>query len=300
MRHLIIGCGYLGRRVAQRWRAAGDHVLAVTRTAERSLELAKLGLFTIGGDVTDRRSLDCLHELARSRLLNPSGETLFDTVLHAVGYDRTAAASKREVYVAGLSNVLDAVRDCCRRVIHISSTSVYAQQDGELVDETSECVATEESGCICRDAEQLVRDFAAARSLPVCNILRLSGIYGPGRLLSRVEAIQAGASMPGPRDSWLNLIHVDDAAAAVLACAERGRPGETYLVSDDRPVLRHEYYERLAELLSAPAPTFDEAAVARHTRGRGKRCVNQKLRDDLQVELQYPSIDAGLRQALGR
>ena len=286
MRRLIIGCGYLGRRVAARWQAAGDEVFALTRSNDRARELEDFGCRPILADVTDVASLASLPNV--------------DTVLHAVGYDRNAAPSKREVYVTGLTNVLDAVGDRSRQLIHISSTSVYAQQDGEIVDETSECASIDESGCICRDAEQLVREFATAHQRPACCILRLSGIYGPGRLLSRVEAIQAGALMPGPRDSWLNLIHVDDAAATVLACAERGQPGETYLVSDDRPVLRHEYYERLAELLSAPKPTFDESAVARHTRGRGKQCANQKLRDVLQVELQYPTIDAGLRHSLGR
>lgn len=236
------------------------------------------------GDVTDRASLDNLPEV--------------DVVLHAVGFDRSAAPSKREVYVSGLGQVLDAMTNRCRRFIHVSSTSVYAQQAEEWVDENSPLEPIDESGCICLDAERLIQQAAERSPATAFNILRLSGIYGPQRLLSRVDAIRTGASLPGPRDSWLNLIHVDDAASAVVACAERGVAGATYLISDDRPIRRHEYYEQLAALLSAPAPTFDEAAIARHTKGRGKRCRNHKLRTELKVELQYPTLEAGLRRAL--
>ncbi len=236
------------------------------------------------GDVTDPASLRELPEV--------------DVVLHSVGFDRFAGPSKRDVYVNGLGHVLDAMTNRCRRFIHVSSTSVYAQQAEEWVDENSPLEPTDESGCICLDAEHLIQHAAERSPATAFNILRLSGIYGPQRLLSRVDAIRAGASLPGPRDSWLNLIHVDDAASAVVACSERGVAGETYLVSDDRPIRRHEYYEQLALLLSAPAPKFDESTIARHTKGRSKRCRNHKLRTELKVELQYPTLEAGLQHAL--
>ena len=144
MRRLIIGCGYLGRRVASRWIASGDDVFALTRSARNAEQLSQLEVSPILGDVTSSASLKSLPEC--------------DTVLHAVGFDRSAAATKREVYVDGLSKVLDRMAARCDQFIHISSTSVYGQQDGEWVDEESPCEAKNESGEICIAAEQLVLD----------------------------------------------------------------------------------------------------------------------------------------------
>ncbi|NQV25370.1 MAG: SDR family oxidoreductase [Rhodopirellula sp.] len=285
MRRLIVGCGYLGRRVAARWRTAGDDVFALTRSEQNAAELRALGISPIPGDVTDAASLQSLPEC--------------DTVLHAVGFDRSAAASKREVYVDGLSNVLNQMAARCDRFIHISSTSVYGQQDGEWVDEESAAESATESGEICIAAEQLVRDrYSSAAVKGQETVLRLSGIYGPDRLLSRIDALKNAQPLPGPEDGWLNLIHVDDAAETIVTCAESKSLAAVYLVSDDRPILRGEYYRLLAKLVNAPQPTFDSDAVARHSRGINKRCRNRRLREQLGVALRFPDIETGLTHAV--
>ena len=279
---LIIGCGYLGRRVARRWVEQGDTVYALTRSASNAEQLKSLGVEPILGDVTQLDSLSSLPAV--------------ETVLHAVGFDRTAQPTKREVYVEGLQNVLSVMADRCQRFLYVSSTSVYGQQDEEVVDESSSCEPTTESGQICRAAEQLVESTTDTTGM----ILRLSGIYGPDRLLSRVEAIQAGLSLPGPKDAWLNLIHVDDAAAVVCYMAEQADESTSeklLLVTDNEPIRRHQYYETLAAGLNAPIPQFDEHATARHTRGKSKRCDNGRLRR-LGIELDYPTFEAGIRHAL--
>lgn len=283
MQRLIFGCGYLGRRIAEAWLARGDDVRALTRSEHNANELEATGIRPIVGDVTQPESLTGLPES--------------NTVLHAVGFDRSAGPTKRAVYVDGLRNVLSAVEGRCGRFIHISSTSVYGQQDGEEIDETSPAEAPHEAGTICRDAEQLVTEFAAAKGISTA-ILRLSGIYGPGRLLSRVEAIRDGLKLPGPADAWLNLIHVDDAAAVIFEAAAQATVAPLYLVSDDQPVRRREYYELLAQLIDAPVPEFDADAVARHTRGLGKRCRNSLMKSDLRVVIRFPSIQTGLPHAL--
>lgn len=277
---LIIGCGYLGRRVAARWLARGDSVYALTRSESNSRELHSLGIRPIVGDVTRPDSLTNLPQV--------------DTVLHAVGFDRNAGPSKREVYVNGLQNVLPAVADRCHRFLYVSSTSVYGQENGERVDESSPCAPTTESGEICRAAEQLV-EALEGDSLGI--VLRLAGIYGPDRLLSRIEAIRDGLALPGPRDAWLNLIHVDDAALVVEHVAAQEMPDRLLLVSDDEPIRRHHYYETLAKNLHAPVPQFDDNSIARHTRGLNKRCDNSRLRQ-AGIELQFPSFETGLEHAL--
>ena len=206
MDKLILGCGYLGRRVARLWRAEGHRVWATTRTSAGAAELADLGLNPL---VCDVLRPDTLAELPRA-----------ETVLYCVGHDRHAGAPMREVYVRGLANVLDRLRGLGfpQRFLYVSSTGVYGGTGGEWVDESSACEPLSESGRIVLDAEELLRGAAEAV------VLRFGGIYGPGRLL-RAEALRAGEPIGGDPDHWLNLIHVDDGALAILAAEERGRPG---------------------------------------------------------------------------
>ena len=283
MRRLIFGCGFLGRRAAAAWQANGDEVFALTRSAENAANLSVFGIEPIVGDVTQPESLARLPDV--------------DTILYSVGFDRNAGPTKREVYVDGLRNALHAVEGRCRRFVHISSTSVYGQENGEDIDEASPAEASHESGVICREAEQLVGKCSESSGIQA-TILRLSGIYGPGRLLSRVEAIREGLKLPGPADSWLNLIHVDDAVSVVVKAASVPDLAPLYLASDDQPVHRREYYETLARLTNSPAPQFDPAAVARHTHGLGKRCRNEFLKEHLEITLQFPTIASGLPHAL--
>jgi nucleoside-diphosphate-sugar epimerase len=286
MHKLIIGCGYLGLRVARAWLEAGDQVAALTRSHERAAQFQALGIEPVVGDVTAPESLLGLPEA--------------DTVLYAVGLDRTTGHSQRHVYVDGLRNILDALEGRVRRqFLYVSSTSVYGQTDGQWIDETSPCQPERANGVVCLDAENLVRERFSSTSHddpPVACVLRLAGIYGPGRLIARVASIQSGEPLAGNPDAWLNLIHIDDAVRAVLACESRGRPGATYLVCDDEPPTRREYYETLARLVGAPRPTFTEA-TGEAANSLNKRCSNRRLREELQVELQYPTIAAGLPHA---
>ncbi len=291
MHKLIIGCGYLGRRVAAAWLQAGHSVTALTRSANNAVELSRLGITPVIGDVCDPKSLVAL--------------PVVQSVLFAVGYDRTSGRTQREVYVEGLRHILEQVAGRCERLIYISSSSVYGQSSGEWVDESSQCEPVQPGGQCCLAAEELIRatfpileDTAAVR--PRANVLRLSGIYGPGRLLSRVESLRAGEPLAGRGDAWLNLIHVDDAAGAVLACEQQGQPGETFLITDDSPLRRDEYYSQLARLVAAPPPMFlDDQPAKRGSGGLNKRCSNGKARAELRLMLRFPSFISGLPHALG-
>src|SRR5262245_23503097 len=142
MTQLIIGCGYLGMRVARLWLAEKRRVWATTRSAERVEERRRAGLEPVVCDVLKRQALTAL----------PTA----DTVLYCVGHDRTAGASMREGYVTGLSNVLDHL-PTPGKFVHVSSTSVYGQSAGEWVDEDAATEPREESGRIVLEAEQLLR-----------------------------------------------------------------------------------------------------------------------------------------------
>ncbi|MFN0055461.1 MAG: NAD-dependent epimerase/dehydratase family protein, partial [Planctomycetales bacterium] len=143
MSKLVIGCGYLGRRVAQEWSRAGDAVWALTRSRDRAAELAAQGLVSVIGDVTRPESL---------RALPPA-----DTVLYAVGLDRQSGHTQREVYVDGLVNVLRRLETVPSRFVYISSTSVYGEDAGEWVDEETQCRPRSSNGQVCLDAELELR-----------------------------------------------------------------------------------------------------------------------------------------------
>jgi nucleoside-diphosphate-sugar epimerase len=275
---LVIGCGYLGERVARRWLEQGHRVHATTRRADRAEELRAAGLEPVRCDVVDPDTLAMLPEA--------------DTVLHCVGFDRAAGKSMRNVYVEGLVQLLQAGRHLGRRwekFIHISSTSVYGQRAGGWVDETSPTEPVDESGQVVLAAQEALRQFR-----PDAIVLRFAGIYGPGRLL-REQALRAGTPIAVDPNVWLNLIHVADGVAAVLAADERAAPGSTFNVCDNRPVTRREFYATLAALLGAPAPTF-AATTAPDTANR--RVLNRRLREELRLVLRYPTCEEGLRACL--
>ncbi len=238
MRRLIIGCGYLGSRVAPRWREAGDDVLVVTRSDQRAAAFQQQGLRPVVADVTSPATLAEL--------------PVADTVLYAVGFDRGAGLSMREVYVDGLRHVLDALPAATGRIIYVSSTGVYGQSDGAWLDEDSPTQPERESGQVCLAAEELLESHRLGDRAVV---LRLAGIYGPDRVPNSA-ALLAGEPIDSPEEGYLNLIHVDDAATVVLAAAAHPQPSPRYVVSDGHPVLRRDYYAEAARLLGAPAPRF--------------------------------------------
>jgi nucleoside-diphosphate-sugar epimerase len=281
MRALVIGCGYLGRRVAANWRSQGWHVSALTRTSQNAAELTALGIASIVGDVLLPETLRAL----------PTA----DVVLYAVSYDRQATASKRDVSIRGLANVLERLAPSLRRLLYISSTSVYGQDAGEWVDEMSPTNPAGEDGQIVLVAENVVRQMCPEG---VATVLRFSGIYGPGRLLRRIDAVKRGEPIAANPDGFLNLIHVDDGAAIVSRLAERDARQPTWLITDDRPVLRREYYSLLARLVGAGEPSFQFTPTA-VGRGLNKRCSNARVKAELGDVLQFPTIESGLPQALG-
>ena len=277
MDNLIIGCGYLGLRVAALWRAQGLRVYATTRRQTSSPAYVDLGLEPILCDVLDPPALPAVA-----------------TVLYAVGFDRASGAAMGSVYVDGLARVLDRL-PAPARFVYVSSSSVYGQTDGSWVDEDAATEPEEESGKIVLAAEQVLR----ARR-PEALILRFAGIYGPGRLL-RQGTIQAGEPIVGSGEKWLNLIQVDDGARLVLAAEENGQPGRTYNVCDDRPVRRHDFYRALARHLKAPEPRFvapPAGAPAPPHEKANRRISNRRMKEELGVQLRFSNYEDGIRAAL--
>lgn len=289
MRRLIVGCGYLGARVAQLWQDAGDEVHVVTRSAVRAAEFNDRGLIAHHADVTGGNSIAPL--------------PLCETVVFSVGYERGSSLLIEEVYPQGLANTLAALPVDTGRLVYISSTGVYGPADTGMVNEATVPSPRRAGGRASLAAEQILADhFLGERSL----VLRLAGIYGPGRV-PYLAALRAGEPLAVPSDGWLNLIHVDDAAAVVVAADHFGathgirRGPEVFCVTDGHPVVRRSYYCEVARLIGTAEPTFapanNSSPAALRSRS-SKRIDNSKMRRLLHVSLKYPTYHEGLAMIL--
>src|SRR5262249_54109311 len=211
------------------------------------------------------------------------------TVLYAVGLDRSSGKTMREVYLNGLGHVLDTIPPP-DRFVYVSSTGAYGQTDGGWVGESSPTEPAEESGRVVLEAERLLR-----AKLPTAVVLRFAGIYGPDRLLQK-QALLRGEPLAGDADRWLNLVHVSDGADAVLAAEAKAAPGETYLIADDTPVSRRDFYTLLARLLPASPAVFDHRP---EPGAPNRRVSNRKAREQLGWVPHFPSYREGLPAAVG-
>jgi nucleoside-diphosphate-sugar epimerase len=279
MAKLVIGCGYLGHRVAERWRRQGHEVFVVTRSRERALRFVADGLTPVVADVM--------------RLNTLLGLPVADTVLYSVGYDSAQGHSIEEVYLLGLMNALNALSPATGRVIYVSSTGVYGDADGEWVDEETPCQPDRAGGRACLSAEDALLAHPLGKN---SIILRMAGIYGPGRI-PRKDSFESGRPMAVVPSNWLNLIHVDDAASVVLAAEKAPQAPRTYVVSDGTPVERGDYYTELARLLGAPVPKFltaDQTWPGPVRGSNNKRINTARMKAELEVRMSYPSYHEGL------
>lgn len=283
MKVLVIGCGYLGQRAAGIWQANGCDVFAVTRFAGNRERLQAIGLHPVIADVTKPDSL---------KHLPPT-----DVVLFAVGFDRTAFADIRDVYVRGMANVLRQLDSRVQQLIYISSTGVYGDYGGSWIDESTLTSPQREGGKACLAAEQLIADSPFSRK---STILRLAGIYGPGRI-PRLTAIQQRDWASLPSDGHLNLIHVQDAAQISVEIIRQEIRNELFLVSDGNPPSRREFYDYVAQQVNSGPIDWNrlpEATAAERSSADRKIC-NQKLRQRLDFSFRFPNYKVGINAALG-
>jgi nucleoside-diphosphate-sugar epimerase len=271
---LIAGCGYVGTALGVRLAAAGHEVWGLRRSA--------IGLPAeiryLAADLTDPQTL---------RALPPGLEWVFYTAA-ADGADEEAY---RAVYVDALRHLLQALQrqgQAPRRVFYTSSTAVYAQADGEWVDETSPTAPTHFTGKCLLEGERLLLEgpFPAT-------VLRLGGIYGPGRtsLIERVRQRRAVCSAGPPR--YTNRIHRDDCAGALHHLMTLAEPDGLYIGVDHEPADQCDVLRWLAAQLGAPPPRLEAGADAgRRRQHTNKRCRNAKLVAS-GYSFQYPTFREG-------
>ena len=165
----------------------------------------------------------------------------------------------------------------------MSSSAVYGEHGGGWVDEDTPTAPQGFNGSVLLEAERRFAELAAGGV-----VLRLAGLYGPGRL-QLIERLRAGqARAPRGTPHWANRIHVDDAAAAIVHLLELPAPQPLYLGADDTPLPLHVLYDHLAGLAGAPAPADGPAPAAVGS----KRLSNARLKAS-GLRLRWPDAREG-------
>ncbi len=190
-----------------------------------------------------------------------------------------------------------------QRIVYISTSGVYGDCAGAWVDETYPLNPSTPRAHRRADAEAALHAWSAATGVPVV-ILRVPGIYGPGKL--PLERLRKGLPLLSEADSpYTNRIHVDDLITVCRAAMQRGQPGAAYNVSDGQPSNMTDYFNRIADFTGLPRPPLisrDEIdQLSPGMRGfmeESKRLDNRRMREELGVELRYPTLEAGLAACL--
>lgn len=267
-RLLIAGCGDLGIRLAS-CLADGSWEIHGLR---RRVEALPQTIVPVAADLADPESLDAV-----------AGD--WDAIVYQATPDERSEAGYRVAYLEGLANLLERVR--ARRLIFVSSTAVYGQDQGEWVDESSDTELPRFNGRVLLEAEAL-----AARSAPEPVVVRFTGIYGPGRdyLVRKVASGDASCRESPPQ--WTNRIHADDCAGVLAHLLTLKQPAPLYCASDSHPVPRCEVLDWLAEQLGA-GPVVRERSLG----GQGKRVANARLLES-GYRLNHPDYRSGYQEML--
>jgi nucleoside-diphosphate-sugar epimerase len=281
---LIVGCGYVGRRLARQLRAEGRVVAGLVRSVDSAAALRQDGVTAIQADL-DGTDLPALPSMGAELyyFAPPPGEGEHDPRLERV--------------LAALADSLPA------RIVYVSTSGVYGDCAGAWIDEAYPLNPMTPRARRRAAAEAALQAWSAATGVPVV-ILRVPGIYGPGKL--PLERLRKGLPLLREADSpYTNRIHVDDLIAACRAAMVRGTPGAAYNVSDGSPSNMTDYFNRIADVTGLPRPPVvgreEIDALSPGMRGfmeESKRLDNRRMRGELGVELRYATLEAGLAASL--
>lgn len=275
-RILIVGAGDIGGNLAEALVADGHRVWGVRRSDKPVAE----GVELIQADVSDPETLIGLPDK-------------LDIVVYSVASPVFSKEGYHTYLYNGLRNTLRAVRPSSpRRVFFLSSSSVYHQMQAEWVDETSATNPTSFAG-----KELLLAEKALLRDSIAGTVIRLTGVYGPGRYRMIEQARQGGYCDPEP-PVWTNRIHRDDCVGVMkllIGQALADKPLEDiYLATDNEPAPLFDILEWMKDRIGDVAPDHDVPEV---TRRANRRCSNQRLKD-LGYQFQYSNYREGYDRLL--
>ncbi len=279
---LIVGCGYIGRRLATRASGEGDRVSGTVRSESSLQALRAIGIDALRVDL-DRGGL-------------PSGRTAGERIYYLAPPPAEGGIDTRmRHFIAGFT-----VSGQPRRIVYISTTGVYGDCQGEWVDESRAVNPQVDRAQRRWDAEQQLRAWRDASGGELV-ILRVAGIYGPGKL--PLARLRKGIPMVAEADApWTNRIHAEDLVETCVQAMQHGVDGAVYNVSDGHPGNMTDYFNRVADLAGLERPATISLEQAREALspglmsylGESRRLSNRRMREELGVKLRYPTLDEGL------
>jgi nucleoside-diphosphate-sugar epimerase len=269
---LLVGCGDIAQRLALLLHQ--DFCLTGLRRRPETLP----GYITpLAADICDKASVE-----------QAIGTLSFDYVVITLTPGSRTEARYQQVYVEGIRNLLAALQGT-PRVLFVSSTSVYAQDAGESVDESSPALGNGFSGRSLLEAEALVRNSTLSSTC-----IRFSGIYGPGRerLINKVRSLDVDIAEAA---QYSNRIHADDCARVLAFLIERWEdnvaPSPVYVASDTQPVQSGQVWQWLSLKMQTPDPLPD--ASWRQQRPVTGKCCDSKQLQSQGFHFLYPDFIAG-------
>jgi nucleoside-diphosphate-sugar epimerase len=281
MKCLIVGCGYVGLPLGAELVRLGHEVFGLRRNVSTEAELKTAGITPLFADITKPETLE---KLPRE----------FDWVVHCVAAGGDAD-NYRQIYLEGTRHLVKWLSASPpKKFIYTGSTSVYGQNDGSPVKESSPAEPAAETAKVLVETEKVLLEAFQREKFPAV-ILRVAGIYGPDRGHWFKQFIKNEARMEGDGSRFLNMIHRDDIVGCIVAALKSGRPGEIYNAVDDEPVSQKNFFEWLGATLGKyPPPSVPQNPVEDRKRGvTNKRVSNRRLKMELGCQFKHPNFRKG-------
>ncbi|WP_297325319.1 SDR family oxidoreductase [Nitrosomonas sp.] len=288
---LMVGCGDIALRAAPLLQKH-YRILGLCRSLDSFNRLRSHGIIPIYGNLDCPKSLGKLAGIAQLvvHLAPPPNQGLHDRrTVHLL----SALSKRTQAHVAILP----------QRLIYISTSGVYGDCDGALIDEARP-VRPENDRAIRRvDAERQIRDWGKRNRVSV-SILRVPGIYAVNRLpLTRLR--EGHATLLDTEDSYTNHIHADDLARIICAALRYAKPCRIYHTNDDSQLKMGEYFDLVADHFDFPHPPRITRNEAKERISPGmfsfmkesRRLNNSRMKKELHVRLSYPTVLEGIKAA---
>ena len=271
MRVLIAGCGDVGNVLAIALLREGHIVYGLKRDTSTLPE----GILPVTADLLEPATLTDL-------------PVNIDWLVFMPTPARRDRAAYEAIFIQGWKNLWAGMKQIPVRTLVVSSTAVFGEANGGIVNEETKPGPTGFNGKVLLKMEQLVK-----RCTDNTVVVRISGIYGPGRERLIRLAASDGLEVQQFPPYFTNRIHRDDAAAVLKHLLEIDKPESLYLATDDQPVPKYEVVQWLANIQGCASPKgiTDENASC------GKRVSNQKLRDS-GFKLSFPDYQSGYAAVL--
>ena len=286
----IVGCGGIGSLIAKQWQQRGADISALARSEISTSSLTLLAITPAAGNLDKPETL----------LNLPINKKW---VYYFAPPPTTGSTDPRmQAFISALQSNPGRPLG----IVYISTSGVYGDRQGAWVDEEAKPAPVTDRARRRLDAEQQLRVWGRSSGVPII-ILRVGGIYGPGRLpLKRLQ--RAEPVLHPDQSPYSNRIHADDLVQTCLAAVERGVADTLYNVCDDAPSTMTDYFFTIADAVGLPRPPTITLQQAREIvtptmlsyLTESRRLVNRRLHDELQVTLHYPDLSSGLKFATTR